>query len=330
MSKNWLRVGLGLYVVLMGMILSTQGIGHALSGDVLGYVTSNEVYLMDVERQIAFDTRVSHAAAGGAVWSPDLRRLAFVDTRRNTIMLLEVESGEVRALTDNLSQALSPQWSPDGSRLAYISDTDGDLEIYVMDMSTEATQQVTDNDSPDGSPLWLPDGQRIAYFGVVDQNFALYVSDLETGTAQMITYPMAPNQLPTWSPGGQQVAYLALGSAGQEIYLADTTTNETRLLSSVNTRNFVPLRWSPDEQYLAVQVDGEIFVLDTRTGTRLDIPRGDTGVDVNPVWSPDGQRLAFASNRSGNRQIYLYDVGSGEIRNLSNNPLFNINPAWLR
>src|SRR5690349_14306658 len=119
--------------------------GQMRQGDILGYVSSNKIYLLDVEHRIPLDTHVTHAAAGSGRWSPDLRHLAFVDTRRNILMLIDIDSGELHTLTDNAGQNFNPIWSPDGSKLAYLSDADGNFAIYVLEMSSGAVNQITNN-----------------------------------------------------------------------------------------------------------------------------------------------------------------------------------------
>jgi len=123
MAKRAGAVGLVIWCGLVLLLLAAQAIGIRVNAPILGYISSSDVYYIDVEHHIALNTGVHHAAVGSGVWSPDLRRMAFVDTRRNIIISVDLETGVLTPLTDAGSQALSPQWSPDGSRLAYISDS---------------------------------------------------------------------------------------------------------------------------------------------------------------------------------------------------------------
>src|SRR5262245_42575982 len=74
--------------------------------------------------------------------------------------------GEARQLTDNDGDDTNPDWSPDGSRIAFTSDRDGDLEIFVMNADGTGTRQLTHNEVDNGAADWSPDGTHIVYDGV--------------------------------------------------------------------------------------------------------------------------------------------------------------------
>ncbi|MFN8371968.1 MAG: DPP IV N-terminal domain-containing protein [Anaerolineae bacterium] len=279
-------VGLAIWCALVLLMLAAQAIGVRVDAPILGYVSSSDVYYIDVEHHIALNTGVHHAAVGGGVWSPDLRRMAFVDTRRNTIMSVDLESGTLQALTDADSQALSPQWSPDGSRLAYISDVDGDFEIYVLDFSSGAVQQVTDNDIPDTGCLWLPDGRRIIYAAIFDQRIVMTVVDVDSRAVQPIPQVTAADQLPVWSADGRQFAYTTWVGEGTEIYVADVVTGEARLLYTLPTLNGLLLRWSADARYLSFFLNAEIYVLDVQTGERVGLMGSGARLNTTPCGRP--------------------------------------------
>ena len=85
-------------------------------------------------------------------------------------------------LTDSDGFNTSPSWSPDGSRLAFVSDRDGDFEIYVMDVDGQNQTRLTDSDGFNTSPSWSPDGSRLAFVSDRDGDFEIYVmgADVES------------------------------------------------------------------------------------------------------------------------------------------------------
>jgi TolB protein len=330
----WVNVYVGVSVLVMSVVFvlligMMQTAGRAQHGDMLGYVTSSDVYLMDVERRILVDTRVHHAAAGAGLWSPDLGRMAFVDSRQNNIVLIDIDARSTQRITNVEAQYFSAQWSPDGTRFGYVSDADGDFEIYIMDMSSGSVEQITHNDFPESGFLWLPDGRRITYGTLVEQDFVPVVRDLDMQTIELLPQNIEITFLPIWSPVRDSFAYVNVRGNRQEVYLIDTQTQLPRLLRPVDATYFQGMVWSPDGRYLTTQMDGDLYVLDAQTGERLDL-QGSGAANHSPAWSPNGRRLAFVSNRDGNHDVYILDLASGTIMNVSNNIQFNVNPAWAR
>jgi len=197
-------------------------------------------------------------------------------------------------------------------------------------MSSGAVQQVTDNDYPDTGCLWLPDGRRIVYGAILDQRIVMTLVDVDSGAAQPLTQMTTANQLPVWSADGREFAYTTWVGEGTEIHIADTVTDESRLLYTLPTLNGLLLRWSADARYLSFFLNAEIYVLDVHTGERVGLMGSGAQIEYNPVWSPDGSRLAFVSDRDGNHDIYVLDLASGRLQTVSDNDRFNINPGWLR
>jgi Tol biopolymer transport system component len=93
---------------------------------------------------------------GEAQWSPDGRVLAFSSFFDGDldIYLLDVETGDLRQLTNNDADDMRPAWSPDGKQIVFASDRDGDFEIYVINVDGTNIRQLTDNHAEDHQPRW--------------------------------------------------------------------------------------------------------------------------------------------------------------------------------
>ena len=203
----------------------------------------------------------------------------------------------------------SPSWSPDGSRLAFVSDRDGGYEIYVMDADGQNQTRLTD--AGGRFPSWSPDGSRLAFVSNRDGGYEIYVMDADGQNQTRLTD--AGGGSPSWSPDGSRLAFVSDRDGGYEIYVMDADgQNQTRLTDAGGR---FP-SWSPDGSRLAFvsNRDGryEIYVMDAdgQNQTRLT----DAGGRF-PSWSPDGSRLAFMSWRDGNAEIYVIDAdGQNQTR----------------
>ncbi|MEO2045285.1 MAG: sugar-binding domain-containing protein [Pirellulales bacterium] len=252
----------------------------------------------------------------------------------------------------------SPVWSPDGKRIAFVSDRDGDWEIYVMNADGSDQRRLTRSQGADLAPTWSPDGRQIAFESDRGGDSDIYVIGSD-GEDQRILVDRAGHDLePCWSPNGDSIAWIAQGSSRRELLAVDTRSTPLRgkVLAGAYM-NVSEIHWSPDGKWIAGTFEGHLrdvgsgcFVVRS-DGTDLKElvsapplkphPGGELrghqltggwylgGDGSDPFilrtfedlsWSPDGQTIAFRSNidPSGYDFFYTVPVGGGEVTRLDN------------
>ena len=200
---------------------------------------------------------------------------------------------------------------PSGNNgIVYVSDTDGDTEIYVLDPDTGESSRLTNNGSPDEDPHWAPDGQHIAYVSREYGDKEINIIGSEGQDLRRLTNNPGLDSSPRWSPAEQRLAYVSEieeeGQDNSEIY---SISVEDREVSQVTFEGSVEELgdWSPDGQWIVFynQDPQEDRGLWLRNPSGVNLLRLTEGNDMEPAWSPDGKYIAFVRQQEDAKVIYL-------------------------
>jgi Tol biopolymer transport system component len=270
-------------------------------------------------------------------WSPTRQQVAYTAYRaelRSEIHILNL-SGVKQASTSS-SYDKNPVWSSDG-RMAFTSFRDVNYEIYVMNADGSAQTNLTHNPAYDADPAWSPNGRRIAFVSNRDDNGEIYVMNDDGSAPRRLTHNLVSDTHPVWSPDGQRIAYVSDEGGNSEIYVINADGSGQTNLTRTPADDTDPI-WSPDGAQLAfasyrsgnseiyvVNVPNELPVENLPTPTNLT---QNAAYDWNPVWSPDGKRLAFVSDRDGNFEIYVMNADGSDQKNLTQNSSADTDPVW--
>jgi Tol biopolymer transport system component len=161
----------------------------------------------------------------GPDWSPDGRWIAYFDVSGDPdVFKLPVRGGKPVRLTGRRGADFSPQWSPNGRTIAFVSERDGNTELYVVSADGLRTRRLTRDPAPDEAFQWAPDGRRLAYVSYRDGaeptsigigNAEIRTVDIATGRVVQLTHNRVWDGDPAWSPDGRWLAFTRRAGYGE-------------------------------------------------------------------------------------------------------------------
>jgi len=188
----------------------------------------------------------------GAEWNQDgsLCVISLSKDGNNEIYLLDGTSGAVmRRLTTHSAIDSSPSWSPDGKRIAFVSDRSGSPQIHVMNIWGGNLRRVSKNHGYATSPAWSPHGNEIVYNAMMEGGrFDLFVLNEKTGAVRRLTHGSGSNEDPSWSPDGRQIVFSSGrkergGKKNRQLYIIGASGGKAHQISRGKVDYFTPT-WS--------------------------------------------------------------------------------------
>lgn len=261
---------------------------------------------------------------------PFLSRIAFVSDRTGAkeLWIMRWDGSDQEQLTQHRSIASAPAWSPDGQWLVFTSFLRGQPQLFLLRPTEGYLKPLPSLPGVNSSPSFSPDG-RLVVFAAGDGGFTnLYLLNLTSGETWRLTTTRAIDTQPAFSPNGRQIVFTSTRAGTPQLYLMDAEGTNLRRLTFEDS--FADeASWAPDGVRIAytTKVDDrfQIAVLDLRTGQRTVIPG--PGNNESPCFSPDGTLLAFSSDRTGRKQIYITDAQGHAVALTSQGN--NLQPAWV-
>jgi Domain of unknown function (DUF5050)/WD40-like Beta Propeller Repeat len=216
------------------------------------------------------------------------------------------------------------------SDIAFVSNRDGNFEIYGMKADGSDQVRITNNPASDFYPDWSPDGSKILFYSSRDGNNEIYSMNADGSSQTRITNDPASDRNGVWSPDGSRIAYESNRDGDFEIYVLNLITSTTTQLTNNTATDFVA-NWSPDGTQLTFTSnrdgDQEIFKMNADGSNQTQLTFNTVNENDSP-WSPDGNKIAFWSQRDGNIEIYTMDSDGGNVLRLTNDPGTDDKPSW--
>ena len=265
-----------------------------------------------------FDSKIAYIAETGPK-DKRVKRLAIMDS----------DGANHRFITSGQSTALTPRYSPDYSRIAYVSYLNGYARIFVYDIGTGRQTLVTESQNPTFAPRWSPDGRTILYSMAVAGNTDIYSVPAAGGTPRRLTDAPGIDVGGSYSPDGSQVVFESDRSGSQQIYVMNADGSGQRRSSFFGGRAATP-EWSPRGDQIAfthIVGDLRVAVMNPSGGGMRHLT--DSWQDEAPTWSPNGRIVQFfrTARNSGETSIWQVDLTGRNERRLPT-PVGASDPAW--
>ncbi len=278
-------------------------------------------------------------------WSPDGATILFVRSRKAGVKLEPGDvfgqffDGDIWAIeletlkeTRLVEKAFNPDYSPDGERIAVDASWAGPRRIWSVDRLGHNPRQLTSDTSEGVShvrPRWSPDGSKIVFQNIERTKFDVRVFDVAQGRSIWVTNDAVQDLNPVWSPTGRFIYFSSYRGGGINIWRvaisADGGPSDAPQQLTIGAGQDVEIAISREGRRMAfstLKQNADIWRLPVApetgkpTGAPIEVITT-TREDSRGAWSPDGQTIAFNSDRTGEMNIWLYSLESRASRQLT-------------
>jgi TolB protein len=266
-----------------------------------------------------FDSKIAYIAETGPK-----------DARVKRLAIMDSDGANHRFITGGTSTALTPRYSPDYSKIAYLSYQGERMRIYVYDVGSGRQTLVTESGNPTMAPRWSPDGRTILYSMATNGNTDIYTVPATGGTPRRLTDTAGIDVGGSFSPDGRRIVFESDRSGTQQCYVMNADGSNQRRISFFGGRCATP-EWSPRGDLIAfthIVGNFRIAVMTPSGGGVRHLTN--SWQDEAPTWSPNGRIIQFfrtAQGSSGESSIWQVDLTGRNERRLRT-PVGASDPAW--
>ena len=285
----------------------------------IAHIISDAIYERITGEKGYFDSRVVFVDESG----PKERRI-------KRLALMDQDGANVRYLTRGDDLVLTPRFSSAADTITYMSYSQGDPRVYLMNIETGQREIVSNFPGMTFSPRFSPDGQRVIFSLQRGGNSNLFVMDLRSKATTRLTDTQVIDTAPSYSPDGTRISFESDRGGKQQIYVMAANGGDAQRISFGDGAYSTPV-WSPRGDYIA-------FTKQTESKFAIGIMRADgSGERIltegyhneGPTWAPNGRVIMFFRDPGGNAGPMLYTVDvTGRNEQVLKTPSYASDPAW--
>lgn len=283
-------------------------VSHQIADLIYEKLTGNKGY---------FNTQIAYVTASG-----------FGPGRRFELIVADADGYNPRTIATSREPLMSPAWSPDGKKLAYVGYEKGRSSIYVHTLASGDLKKLVSEKGINGAPAWSPDGTKMLVTLSFEVNPDIYLVDLASGNRTRLTDHYGIDTESSFSPDGRQIAFLSDRGGTPQVYVMSVNGGEPRRVTFQGRQNLRP-RFSPDGKSLTVvNLEGgrySIAMVDLASGATRALTDGP--LDESPSFAPNGTVIIYATTGRGNAELATVTT-DGRVRQRLRQPGEVREPAW--
>ena len=264
------------------------------------------------------DTIYEKLTGSKGVFDTNIAFVKKLDKERYSLFIADYDGHNPRAIVNSKYSIISPRWSPDGEKIAYVSFEKRKPVIYVQNIVTGERVLLANFRGNNSAPAWSPDSKKLAIVLTYSANSQIYTIDADGKNIKQLMRTRSINTEPTWAPNGKEIYFSSDRAGSAQIYKVDIDTNEVVRVTFEGNNNVSP-SLSPDGKLLLFlnQDAGSYRVAIQNLLSNQVLRLTDGPDDESPIFSPNGHMVLFTYKDYGK----LSKIGTVSINGLKMTPI---------